>query len=150
MKKIIFLIIILCSFSQSGYSQQGKQKMMLLKASYITDAINLTPSEAEKFWPVYNLYTDKIHDLRLTLENGLMKNLLKNGNIDAISDAEAEQFLKSFSKVEFEILKQKEKLNLELSKIISAKKIIKLQKAERDFNKRLLQEYGKRKGMQKY
>ena len=85
----------------------------------------------------------------MSLENGLMQNLMKNGNIDAISDSEAEQFLKSLSKVEFDILKQKEKLNIELSKIISAKKIIKLQKAERDFNKRLLQEYGKRKGMQK-
>lgn len=149
MKKILFIVIAIFTFNQNITSQQFKQKMYLLKTSYITDAINLTPSEAEKFWPIYNQHNDKIHDLRFSLENGLIKNLLKNGDIDAVSDSEAEKFLRDYSKIEQEITNQRTQLIAKLSTIISAKKIIKLQKAERDFNKRMLQEYGKRKGMQR-
>jgi len=47
--------------------------------------------------------------------------------------------------LEKEISEIKIKMIQELSKIISAHKIVKLQKSERDFNKRILQEYGRRK-----
>ncbi|WP_372744504.1 sensor of ECF-type sigma factor [Lutibacter sp.] len=146
MKKIIFIILFIGA-ANSMFAQQFRQKIHLLKTSYITNAINLTPKEAEKFWPIYNLYSDKIHDLKYELESGIDKKLLKNGNLDAISDKDAEIYLNNSLKMEQDIVNQKIKMKNELSKIISAKKILLLQKAEKDFNRRMLQEYGKRKGM---
>jgi hypothetical protein len=147
-KKLLIIILFIVS-TNSIFAQQFRQKIYLLKSSYITNALSLTPKEAEKFWPVYNLYSDKIHELKFELENNLDKKLLKNGNLAALSDNDAEKYLNNSLQMEQEIVTQKIKMQKELSKIISAKKIILLQKAEKDFNRRMLQEYGRRKGMMK-
>ena len=120
----------------------------MLKTYYITDAINLTPKEAEKFWPVYNLYSDNIQNSRISLEGGLIREVLSKGGIDNVTDIQAEKYVAKLLQLEQDISSNKIKMIKELSKIISAKKILKLQKAERDFNRRILQEYGKRKRMQ--
>lgn len=147
MKKYYTILIFLFIGLTTIKGQQPNQKMKLLKTSYITEQLNLTPAEAEKFWPVYNIYTNKIHALRFDIENGLIKNLLKKGNFDTISESDAKTYLENLNKLDQELVVQKQKLVQDLSKIISSKKIIKLQNAERDFNRRILQEYGKRRGM---
>lgn len=147
MLKKYILILAFLTISNTLFSQQFRQKVFLLKSSYITNVINLTPAEAEKFWPVYNLYTDKIHELKFELESSLNQQLLKKGSIETLSEKDAAIYLSKMLETEQEIVTQKIKMNKELSKIISAKKIILLQKAEKDFNKRMLQEYGRRKGM---
>jgi hypothetical protein len=147
MLKKYILILAFLTISNTLFSQQFRQKVFLLKSSYITNVINLTPAEAEKFWPVYNLYTDKIHELKFELESSLNQQLLKKGSLETISEKEAAIYLSKMLETEQEIVTQKIKMNKELSKIISAKKMILLLKAEKDFNKRMLQEYGRRKGM---
>ena len=77
----------------------------------------------------------------------LYQQLLKKGSLETISEKEAAIYLSKMLETEQEIVTQKIKMNKELSKIISAKKMILLLKAEKDFNKRMLQEYGRRKGM---
>jgi hypothetical protein len=147
MLKKYILVLAFLTISNTLFSQQFRQKVFLLKSSYITNVINLTPAEAEKFWPVYNLYTNKIHELKFELESSLNQQLLKKGSLETISEKEAAIYLSKMLETEQEIVTQKIKMNKELSKIISAKKMILLLKAEKDFNKRMLQEYGRRKGM---
>ena len=147
MIKKIILILLFITTVNTLFAQQFRQKIYLLKNSHITNSLNLTPQEAEKFWPIYNLYSDKIHELKFELEGNLDKKLLKNGDLNTVSDSEAENYLNNSLKIEQEIVTQKIKMKNELAKIISAKKIILLQKAEKDFNRKMLQEYGRRKGM---
>ena len=40
---------------------------------FITEEINLSPEEAQQFWPVYNKYNDRIHKARLELERGIQR-----------------------------------------------------------------------------
>jgi len=35
-----------------------------MRVSFITTEMQLTPAEAEKFWPIYNEYRDKIKAIR--------------------------------------------------------------------------------------
>ena len=148
MKKIALLLIFIFGITSSISAQKmGRQRIQALKTSYITTAINLNANEAEKFWPVYNQYTDKIQDLKSKLESETFRKIKETGSIDDITEEKAEEILANRIKYDQEILKNKTMLIKELKKIISAKKIIKLQKAERDFNRRLLQEFGKRRGM---
>ena len=147
MKKYVVLTSILFLGFFTINAQHFNQKMKLLKTSFITEQLNLTPSEAEKFWPVYHLYNNKIQTLRYDLDNGLLKKLLKNGDFDSVSESDAKAHLETISKLDQDLVIQRQKLVQELSKIISSKKIIKLQNAERDFNRKILQEYGKRRGM---
>jgi hypothetical protein len=58
-------------------------KFKAKKIAYITDAINLTPAEAEKFWPVYNEFEQK--RFSLMEEHHALENKLRE-KIDEMSD----------------------------------------------------------------
>lgn len=44
--------------------QERKDKIKSLKIAFISQKLALTSEEAEKFWPVYNKYDDKIMALK--------------------------------------------------------------------------------------
>jgi hypothetical protein len=145
MKNSILLILLVAFTASSLFAQKpNRQKIQLLKTSFITDAINLSPEEAEKFWPVYNLYSKEMRELRSSMEKGLTREFRLSQNIDNITEEQAQQFLAKVQDLEQKMAQNKISMVQELSKIISAKKIVKLHKAERDFNRRMLQEYGRR------
>lgn len=146
-KILPILLLLLISFSVVA-QKMDKERIKLLKTSYITDALNLTSDEAEKFWPVYNKYSDKILETRSALEFSFRRDLKSAGGMDALSEDEALKILNSTIELEKDIVTNKVEMNEELKKVLSAKKILKLQKAERDFNRRILQEYGRRRKMQ--
>jgi hypothetical protein len=72
MKKYLFILIILFgSFSfVSAQNAQRAEKVQELKIAFITQKLQLTSAEAEKFWPVYNSYENEIKQLRATNKNG--------------------------------------------------------------------------------
>ena len=60
--KIIFAIIGLTLFASTSFAQPRyknwdpwQQRIQTEKIAYLTGAIGLTPSEAQKFWPIYNM-----------------------------------------------------------------------------------------------
>jgi hypothetical protein len=67
MKKIFSVLVILCwltpsAFPQGQPGQPGQPGAGLLesyKIGFITRRINLTPAEAEKFWPIYRFYSNE-------------------------------------------------------------------------------------------
>lgn len=141
---LLFLLISVTAFSQ----KKNHEKIKLLKTSFITDALDFTPSEAEKFWPIYNLYNEKIQKTKYNLETSLYRNLNNNGSIEDISDEKAIELLDLTMELEEQLSNNKIEMTKELIKVIPPKKVIKLHKAEKDFNRRILQEYGRRKKMQ--
>ena len=69
MKKIYALLLFLFFHSYFCFSQQppndnDDQRVEVLKKAYVTDELNLSPQEAEKFWPVYNNYQNEIKQAR--------------------------------------------------------------------------------------
>jgi len=146
-KNLLFLIIFsICTFSSIAQNK-NRDRIKMLKISYISNAIDLTPNEAEKFWPIYNEFEKNTGQLKNQLERGNFNSIKNASSIDALSDEKAEELVSNMLTTESEIAKAKNQLVKELSSIISFKKILKLQKAERDFNKRMLQEFGKRRRM---
>ncbi len=124
---------------QRSHLFKNNDKIKALKTAYITDALDLTPKEAEKFWPVYNQYDKKIMELRFKKMHDLRNKIRTKENFDALSQKEAQNILVGFLNIERNILDEKSNLNKQLLKVISAKKILKLYKAEDSFNRRLLQ-----------
>jgi len=140
MKRIVLNIIILLfttfTVVAQGINRDGKIKA--LKAAHITNALDLTSSEAEKFWPIYNNYSQKIYQLKIVKKQQLNRKLRLAGGIDNISEAEADLILQEFIDIEFNIANENKKLHKNLTGIISSKKMIKLKRAEQSFNKELL------------
>lgn len=149
MKTKLAVLFIFMFATSITFAQQmnNRQKIKTLKTAYLTEALNLKPKEAEKFWPIYNLYINSMQQSKMQLEGGLQREIKFAGGVENISEAEAQQLIDKSILLEKEITANKIKLIEELSKIFSAKKIIMLKKAERDFNREILQEYGRRRRM---
>jgi hypothetical protein len=61
MRKIL-LIIFLCISSAYFCNAQVKDSddINTVKIAYITNQLNLTPTEAQQFWPIYNRYFGEV------------------------------------------------------------------------------------------
>lgn len=72
-KYLLFLLAIFASFSfvmAQNTNSQRSEKIKALKIAFITQKLQLTSAEAEKFWPVYNQYDNEIRQLRMNNKNG--------------------------------------------------------------------------------
>jgi hypothetical protein len=142
MKPLITLLIVLSSLSFYG-QESKKEKIKALKIAYVTKDLNLSGTEAEKFWPIYNAFDDKQFDLRM-VKMRKIRNELKSQPLDAISESQANALLNQIEQLDDEIYQNRRKLTIDLKKVISPKKILKLKQVEDDFNKTLLKEYRNR------
>src|SRR5687768_10288654 len=61
---IILLVLVFLFSGISGNAQNRRDKVEALRVAYITKHVGFTVSEAERFWPVYNEYNDKVHALK--------------------------------------------------------------------------------------
>lgn len=140
MKFKTLILFFLCSVSV-GFAQkhEGREKIKALKIAYITEHLGLTPQEAEKFWPVYNKHDERIVQLRF-VEMKNIKHQLNEKSVQDISEQEAEKLLNDFINLEKELYEEQKQMNIDLKKIISAKKIILLKKIEDDFTRQLLEQ----------
>lgn len=143
LKKTFAILFLLFSFNFYGQHESMKDKREQIKASkvaFLTAELNLTTSEAEKFWPIYNLFDDKQFELR----HQKMKNFIKrmnDGSLDKITEKEANVFLVQIEDTEEELFFLRKKFVQNLRVIFPSVKILKLKKAEEDFNRKLLQQY---------
>ncbi|TDP02178.1 sensor of ECF-type sigma factor [Flavobacterium sp. 245] len=142
-KNILPIILFLVSFSfyaQSGKTDEKREKIKAYKVSFLTTELELTPTEAEKFWPIYNAYDDRQFELRHQKMKAYLERL-NDDNINSISEKEAAVLLSQMESTDKELYLLREKYNSNLKRILSAKKILKLKKSEDDFNRKLLKQY---------
>jgi Spy/CpxP family protein refolding chaperone len=139
---IVFLLISTLSFSQ-GFKEK-KEKVKALKVAYITEQLDLTKEEAQKFWPIYNAYDDKQAELRHEKMRAILDRF-EPGNVDKLSEKEASTLLTQMETVEESLFTLRKKFIKDLQGVLSAKKIIKLKKAEEDFNRTLLKQIKERR-----
>lgn len=138
-----FIFIFQLFFSQAQNTDHDN--IRALKVVFITEQLELSPKEAEKFWPIYNLYSGKEFNLRFHETRKLRQQIQSSGGINAISDSEADIILKKLIDIDNEIVATKSEMYQKLKPIISSKKLIKLQIAEVEFNKKVLEELRKKR-----
>ena len=134
---IIFLLVTSLSFSQ-GFKEK-REKVKALKVAYITEQLELTTDEAQKFWPIYNAFDENQSELRHEKMRAILDRF-KPGNVEKLSEKDASNSLAQMEKIEEDLFNLKKKFIKDLQSVISAKKIIKLKKAEEDFNRELLKQ----------
>lgn len=143
LRKIILLGILLTTSIFYGQRRPDREKIKTLKVAFISERLDLSSSEAESFWPIYNTHEEKIQALRKR-ERTEIRSKLRNA--DELSEDEADKLLPLAISLESD----KAKLHLEyfkkINKIISSKKTILLMKAEEDFKRQLIKQYRHKKG----
>lgn len=141
MKQALTLILLFFCTTSIVAQHQKREKIKALKVAHITNELNLSSSEAEKFWPIYNESQDKIQQLRQQSRE-LHKSLKED--FEGISEKEAVDILNKSITFQNKMHQEKNVLIKRLQQIISAKKIIQLKKAEEDFNRTLLKKFKNR------
>ena len=89
---------------QNPNNQPAKDRIEALRIAFISQQLNLTPAEAEKFWPVYNAYRNDVEALQKS----------HGGQTSADQQLDLEQKkldLKKKYKSQFEVALGTEKLN---------------------------------------
>ncbi|CAM1344916.1 hypothetical protein [Tenacibaculum amylolyticum] len=147
MKKTILIFIVIFSFSLGiGYAQHpgprlgpNNPKVRALKIATITDKLDLSESESEKFWPIYNRY-DKLREQLFRQEKTEIRKKVKSaGGIKNITNEQALEYLTLLQEIKFKQYKIKAKLYDDLKKFLPAKKILLLEVAEHEFNRSLFE-----------
>jgi hypothetical protein len=139
--KLVIITLFLLSiqlFAQPRFEEK-KEQIRSLKVGFITTELALTADEATKFWPLYNAYDDKQFEIRhqkMKAYKGRM-----DADLNKMSEKEASALLAQMESTEDELYHSRKKFVTSLKGILPSVKIIKLKKAEDDFNKKLLEQY---------
>jgi Spy/CpxP family protein refolding chaperone len=141
MKKFTTILFIL-GFSALTMAQHNRDKINALKIAFITEKLDLSPKEAQQFWPIYNGFQDSYDKLRRQSST-----YRKNINFETLSEKEAKDFLKNMTNDENQKHLLNVKFMVDLQQILPAKKIILLKKAEDDFKRKMFDEYKSRRSM---
>jgi len=133
MKKIFSVLVILCWLTPPAKSQSPKQawagQLEAMKTTFITTRLQLTPQEAEKFWPIYNLYAKEVRQA-----------IFDHRHRPNSSELDLEEALLNIRK----------KYSVEFLKAISPGKINDFFIAEKDFNRFVQQEMQRRQQQRGY
>ena len=144
-KKILFFLL---TFSFFAYSQNGikdkKDQIKALKVTFFNSELDLSNSESEQFWALYTSFDDKQFEIRHKKVK-TFRELMKDENLNKMSEKEASDLLYQIESTDEELYHLRKNLTTNLKKFLPRIKIIKLKKAEEDFNRKLLQQYKEKK-----
>jgi len=137
----VFLLTILLAFATANAQPQHDKKherIKALKIAYITEQLDLTADQAQKFWPVFNRYEKEKWDMR----KGFFD---KYRNDNPTKDKKAaREYIEANLDYQQQELTLKKKYKDELLKIISAEQLAQLYQSERGFRQMLIKELGNR------
>jgi len=144
-----FLVTVLIALATVSYAQKGQQHpqrtdkerqerrddIQAMKVAYITKKLDLTPEEAQQFWPVYNQYQEKLRELRRKRREDRKG---AKENFDTMTDKEVEQA------VDNEIILRQKELDIQkeyhakFKAVLPIKKVARLYNTEEQFKRVLL------------
>lgn len=143
MKTTLLLISLLFSFSlvaQEGrMSEERRNQFEAQKVAFFTQKLELTPTEAAVFWPLYNEMDKKIRKLEFAMRRTCSE-MRKTKNI---SDEETKKCVLQSLEKEQEILNIKKSYYIKLLAGISPNKVSKLDWVDHHFRRQLLEQLRK-------
>ena len=148
MKKIIIFISVclLCALSAIAQTKdESRDKIKALKIAYITEQLSLTTQEAQKFWPIYNLYDKEQYELRINYKSALKNSIKSLEEIDNLNEADAKKLIALKLLTDKQLYESQKAFIHKMDGVLSAKKIIKLQISEMDFVRKLMKKYRKKR-----
>ncbi len=112
----------------------SKEKVKAMKVGYITEKLNLTSEEAQKFWPIYNEFDAKMEEIH----KAIRKMHKKDKTIDEMTDKEVEEMVDKHDALRQKELDIHKEYHTKFKTVLPIKKVAKLYKADKDFKRDLL------------
>jgi hypothetical protein len=139
MKKSIAIILFMV-FASPAFTQdttrakarrddpQVQERIKAARAAYITERLELTSSQAEKFWPVYREFADKREAIHKKLRDARQ------------TGKEDEAMVQLYHKVRQEELDLEKSYSGKFLQVISASQLVKLHESDREFRKLMVRQ----------
>jgi hypothetical protein len=139
MKKsiIIYSAIVLLTVSRSAAQEQPREKLEAYRIAFFTKRLNLTPQEAQKFWPVYNEFQEKKNKIQI---EKLRLNRNFNQNELNMSEKEMIDAGDRFIALEVQGASLAQEYHNKFKEVLSPVKVLRLYQAENQYRLQLLQE----------
>ena len=140
--KFVFILFSIFTFSICSFAQEDEdsdttkhEKVQQLKIAYITSELNLTSSEAEKFWPIYNEMNSKLKFSKKEKKKTIQE---LNEKSELLKDEEIKKKLNLIFDSEIAEVNITKEYNFKIAAIIGYKKSAKLLNLEQEFRRELL------------
>lgn len=147
MRKLIVLLWIVCGLTPLLHAVEGcdqhlsPEEFKAKQKAYIIEEAGLTKEEASKFFPVYF----ELQDRKRQLNDEAWK-LLRQGRDEKTTEAEYEEILEGVYDARIASDRLDKTYYQKFKKILSAKKIYLVQKAEVRFHRELLKNVNRKGG----
>lgn len=139
-----FWILCCFLFVSISYAQDNRhEKIKAMKTAYITEQLELSSEEAEKFWPIYNKHRKDFWEIRVEEYKILQEYYRKD--LSDISETKAKELLAIKKRRDITETQLHDAFLRDLQKAIPSNKIFMLHKVEEGFKRRLLQWYSENK-----
>ena len=137
MKNIILTIAALVCFSaaagaNTGWENEWKERFMSEKIAFLTMEMNITPAEAQAFWPIYNEIEQK-KDAALVQIIKTYKEL--NAAIEANNQKEIDKCLTAYLQAQETLREIESKAADQYKTVLPVEKVAKLYVAEEKFRR---------------
>ena len=134
---IVLLVVSTVATAQHDHHHKdkpSKEEVKAMKIAYLTDKLELTPQEAEKFWPVYNEYQGKKDEIRKKAKE---HRKAKKENTSP-TDAEVEEMIQMHFSMKQKSLDLDKQYYSEFKNVLPIQKVGKFYRAEEQFKRELL------------
>ncbi len=133
----LLLVAGTTAFAQPNRDKQDiSDRIEAMRISFITQRLDLTPEEAQKFWPVYNEYRKELDKHIGPDEDGPPH--MRRPDINNMSDEEIIAMMEKEMERQAKLLELRRNYFKKFQKVLPVKKVAKLFEAERDFQRQLI------------
>lgn len=132
MKRSVHIIIIVLAVLLPCVSHAQGDRVEQLRVSFIAKRLELTVDEAEKFWPVYNEYNDKIKAIRRNLRQSYRR------KVEPLSEQDAEELFQLDLRSKQAEVDVHKVYSERIKTIIGVRRTIRLRVAEEEFKREMI------------
>ncbi len=136
------LFTSLLSFAQPEHSSE---QLGAMRASFITQRLNLTTEEAQVFWPIYNEMQQALSNLR-TEGRQIMESHRGDRNLENASEEVLLEQMERLLELEEEMIEIRKSFHERYLAVLSARKVAMFYRAEEEFKRELLRRMRGREG----
>lgn len=131
----IYLLLLFMTASSLAFAQRGGQpvdpeRMQAARIAFITTRISLKTEQAEKFWPLFNSFTES-REASMRAVGDLSK------GIESMTEEEAKSRIQQKLQIQQKLVQDEKIFVAEAAKVLSYKQLLLLQNIAKDFNRHL-------------
>jgi mevalonate kinase len=139
----IYLFLSFMAASSLAFAQRSgppvdPERLQAARIAYITTRISLKTEQAEKFWPLFNAFTES-RDASMRTMGDLSR------GIESMTEEEAKARIQQKLQIQQKLVQDEKIFVAEAAKVLTYKQLLLLQNIARDFNRHLY-ERGRERG----